>query len=225
MRRRTRATFEPSAHKFAAALCRVMLVLSAAGALWGFGQQRAALESVQGTRPPSYAHVAGLESSLKYMNGLINRSLGYEAMSYNIGPAKSLSPCPQQPARRESRQPQTDPASPGISQQAHSASKRLKRPICRQSGLCRHPQQGQQKRLRVFGGLARNGPQWPAAANGCCSPPGTSTHAARPPARPAANSAASRGRPWCARSTAQWPGAASATCAATRSATCICPGE
>lgn len=63
--------------------CLVLLVLSTGGALWGFTQQRSALDSLYHERLPSYTFVAYFEAGLRDMNGLINRSLGYEAMGYN----------------------------------------------------------------------------------------------------------------------------------------------
>jgi methyl-accepting chemotaxis protein len=67
----------------APALCLLLLALSAAGAIWGFQQQRHALTALHQERLPSYTFAAGFESGLRDMNGLINRSLGYEAMGYN----------------------------------------------------------------------------------------------------------------------------------------------
>lgn len=66
----------------APAICLVMLGLSAAGALWGFAQQRNALDSVVNRRLPDYEFAVNFESGLRDMNGLINSSLGYEAMGY-----------------------------------------------------------------------------------------------------------------------------------------------
>jgi methyl-accepting chemotaxis protein len=64
-------------------LCLALLALSAADALWGFSQQRRALDSLYADRLPSYGFVANFESGLREMNGLIVRSIGYEAMGYN----------------------------------------------------------------------------------------------------------------------------------------------
>ena len=67
----------------APALCLLLLVLSAAGAVWGFAQQRQALDLLVRTHLPSYAFAADFESGLRDINGLVNRSLGYEAMGFN----------------------------------------------------------------------------------------------------------------------------------------------
>ncbi len=64
-------------------VCLVLLVLSAAGAMWGFAQQRAALQSIHAERLPSYTFVAELESGIRDLNGLINRSIGYSSMGFN----------------------------------------------------------------------------------------------------------------------------------------------
>lgn len=64
-------------------ICLILLVLSSAGGLWGFTQQRSALESLYTERLPSYTFVSNFEAGLRDMNGLINQSLGYEAMGYN----------------------------------------------------------------------------------------------------------------------------------------------
>jgi len=67
----------------APSLCLLLLLLSAAGAMWGFAQQRQGLDSLHHDRLPSYTFIAGFEAGLREMNGQINRSLGYEAMGYN----------------------------------------------------------------------------------------------------------------------------------------------
>ncbi|WP_272885384.1 methyl-accepting chemotaxis protein [Calidifontimicrobium sp. SYSU G02091] len=67
----------------APAVCLVLLVLSAAGEMWGFAQQRAALDSIHAQRLPSYTFVAALESGIRDLNGLINRSIGYSSMGFN----------------------------------------------------------------------------------------------------------------------------------------------
>jgi methyl-accepting chemotaxis protein len=67
----------------APALCLLVLMLSAGGAVWGFSQQRLALDALYNERLPSYAFAAKFESGLRDTNALINRSLGYEAMGYN----------------------------------------------------------------------------------------------------------------------------------------------
>jgi methyl-accepting chemotaxis protein len=67
----------------APAVCLVLLVLSAAGAMWGFAKQRAALDSIHAQRLPSYTFVAELESGIRDLNGLINRSIGYSSMGFN----------------------------------------------------------------------------------------------------------------------------------------------
>ncbi len=67
----------------APAACLLLLGLSAGGALWGFAEQGHALESLYRERLPSYALSVHMESGLRDMNALINRSLGYEAMGYN----------------------------------------------------------------------------------------------------------------------------------------------
>jgi methyl-accepting chemotaxis protein len=64
-------------------MCLLLLGISAGGALWGFEQQRQALDSLYRSRLPSYTFAAKLEAQLRDVNGLINRSLGYEAMGYN----------------------------------------------------------------------------------------------------------------------------------------------
>ena len=64
-------------------LCLLLLGLSGAGAIWGFQQQRHALDSIHMDRLPSYTFAATVEVQLRDMNGAINRSLGYEAMGYN----------------------------------------------------------------------------------------------------------------------------------------------
>ncbi len=66
----------------APALCLALLGLSAGGALWGFSQLGRALDSVYAERLPSYAFAARLESGLRDMNGLINRSIAAEAVGY-----------------------------------------------------------------------------------------------------------------------------------------------
>ena len=67
----------------APALCLLLLVLSAAGAVWGFVQQRQAVELLAREHLPSYAFSAKFESGLRDVNGLVNRSLGYESMGFN----------------------------------------------------------------------------------------------------------------------------------------------
>jgi len=67
----------------APAVCLLLLGLSAGGALWGFEQQRKTLDTLYHVRLASYTFAASFESQLRDMNGLINRSLGYEAMGYN----------------------------------------------------------------------------------------------------------------------------------------------
>jgi methyl-accepting chemotaxis protein len=65
------------------AACLLLLLLSAAGSFWGFSQQRSALTSIQDSRLPSYIFVARFEADLKDVNGLVNQSLGYDAMGYS----------------------------------------------------------------------------------------------------------------------------------------------
>ena len=67
----------------APALCLAMLGASAAGALWGFAQQRSALNTVVQERLPAYVFASRFEAGLRDLNGLINMSLGYEAMGYD----------------------------------------------------------------------------------------------------------------------------------------------
>jgi methyl-accepting chemotaxis protein len=67
----------------APAACLVLLTLSTCVALWGFLQQRAALEALNEKRLPAYTFVARIESGVRDLNGLINRSIGYAAMGYN----------------------------------------------------------------------------------------------------------------------------------------------
>ncbi|MFN6995857.1 MAG: methyl-accepting chemotaxis protein [Aquincola tertiaricarbonis] len=67
----------------APAACLLLMLLSAGGALWGFTQQQQALHVLVNDRLASYGFMAGVESQLRDLNGLINRSLGYEAMGYN----------------------------------------------------------------------------------------------------------------------------------------------
>ncbi|MBL8345219.1 MAG: HAMP domain-containing protein [Rubrivivax sp.] len=67
----------------APALCLLLLVLSAAGAIWGFAAQRHALDSLYEQRLPSYTFASRFESGLRDLNGLINRSIGYTAMGFN----------------------------------------------------------------------------------------------------------------------------------------------
>ncbi|GAB1391715.1 MAG: hypothetical protein AMXMBFR78_33400 [Rubrivivax sp.] len=63
--------------------CLCLMVLAAAGAVWGFAQQREALDSLHTQRLPSYAFAAQFESGLRDLNGLINRAIGYAALGYN----------------------------------------------------------------------------------------------------------------------------------------------
>ncbi len=67
----------------APALCLLLLAISAVGAIWAFDQQRSALATLHEKQLPAYTFAAGFEAGLRDMNGLINRSLGYEAMGYN----------------------------------------------------------------------------------------------------------------------------------------------
>jgi methyl-accepting chemotaxis protein len=67
----------------APAVCLLLLGLSSTLALWGFAQQRQALDSVINQRIPEYSFAAQFESNLRDMNALVNSSLGYEAMGYN----------------------------------------------------------------------------------------------------------------------------------------------
>ncbi len=64
-------------------LCLAMLGVSSAGALWGFSEQRQALEAVVKQRLPAYSFAARFEAGLRDMNAQINMSLGYEAMGYS----------------------------------------------------------------------------------------------------------------------------------------------
>jgi len=64
-------------------VCLLMLGLSAGLAWWGFAQQRHALDLLYHERLPSYTFAARLESGVRDLNSLVNRSLGYEAMGYN----------------------------------------------------------------------------------------------------------------------------------------------
>jgi len=74
----------------APAVCLAMLGVSAGCALWGFAQQRAALGSVMEQRLPAYGFAARFESGLRDMNGLINSSLGYEAMGFPPDAVKAI---------------------------------------------------------------------------------------------------------------------------------------
>jgi len=67
----------------APAVCILLLLASAGGAIRGFQLQRQALVAVYEQRLPAYTFAARFESGLRDMNGLTNRSLGYEAMGYN----------------------------------------------------------------------------------------------------------------------------------------------
>ena len=67
----------------APAVCMLLLLLSAGGAIRGFQLQRQTLATVYEQRLPAYTFAARLEAGLRDMNGLANRSLGYEAMGYN----------------------------------------------------------------------------------------------------------------------------------------------
>ncbi len=80
----------------APALCLLLLCAAAAGALWGFAQQRAALIGVVEERLPAYAFAARFESGLRDMNAQINMSLGYESMGYG---AEAISAIDQALAR------------------------------------------------------------------------------------------------------------------------------
>ncbi|WP_425261410.1 methyl-accepting chemotaxis protein [Rubrivivax sp. RP6-9] len=71
-------------------LCLLLLAVSAAGSIWGFQQQRSALSTLHEKQLPSYTFAAGFEAGLRDMNGLINRSLGYEAMGYNAKEIASI---------------------------------------------------------------------------------------------------------------------------------------
>jgi methyl-accepting chemotaxis protein len=64
-------------------VCLALLVFSAAGAMWGFAQQRAVLPSIHAERLPRYTFVAELESGIRGLNGLIDRSIGYPSMGVN----------------------------------------------------------------------------------------------------------------------------------------------
>ncbi|WP_349744469.1 methyl-accepting chemotaxis protein [Roseateles cavernae] len=64
-------------------ICLGLLLLTAAGAMWGFAQQRQALDALESQRLPSYTFLAQFDAGLRDMNGLINRSIGYESMGYN----------------------------------------------------------------------------------------------------------------------------------------------
>jgi methyl-accepting chemotaxis protein len=70
--------------------CLLLMVLSTAGALWGFSQQRRALEALHDERLPSYTFVVDFEANMRDNNSLINRLLGYEAMGYNAKELASL---------------------------------------------------------------------------------------------------------------------------------------
>ena len=67
----------------APAVCILLLLVSAGGAIRGFQLQRQALGAVYEQRLPAYTFAARFESGLRDLNGLTNRSLGYEAMGYN----------------------------------------------------------------------------------------------------------------------------------------------
>ncbi len=67
----------------APAACLLLLGLTAGLALWGFAQQRDALQSIHAEHLPSYSFAARFEAGLRESNGQINRLLGYEAMGYN----------------------------------------------------------------------------------------------------------------------------------------------
>ncbi|WP_088284066.1 methyl-accepting chemotaxis protein [Ideonella sp. A 288] len=67
----------------APAVCLALLGIAAGGAVWGFARQQLALEALHANRLPGYAFSARFESGLRDMNGLINRSIGYEAMGFN----------------------------------------------------------------------------------------------------------------------------------------------
>ncbi|MBL8348215.1 MAG: HAMP domain-containing protein [Rubrivivax sp.] len=67
----------------APAVCLVLMLGACAGALWGLAQQRAALDSLHEHRLPDYSAAARIESGLRDMNALVNRSIGYEALGYD----------------------------------------------------------------------------------------------------------------------------------------------
>jgi len=109
----------------APALCLLLLVLSAAGAVWGFAQQRQALDQLVRTHLPSYAFAAGFESGLRDVNGLVNRSLGYEAMGFNAAEVGAVDKALDNTLKSLGQQMQRRLADPQLAQDEQASLKAL----------------------------------------------------------------------------------------------------